>query len=247
MTREAWDWSSLRFLIAMSRPSRAILLITGVWLAALGVGLWLDAPVARLAYRAAIDRDHFGNHLMKMGGDWRFTLAVALALIAWHRNGLRITGLLALSAIVGGVLYTLMKWSAGRQRPVVAINPFAFSPFRNGFEGFLNEPNLSFPSGHTCLAFATAATLAICIPRWRYLFYGLAAVVGVERVAENAHYLTDVIAGAGLGVLSSHLTYWWMHRLVGARDAGVARLDSESGKPTDENAGTVVWARAAEE
>ena len=124
------DPGGARSVIPMSRPSRTLLLITGVWFAALAVGLWLDAPVARLAYRAAIDRDHIGNHLMKMGGDWRFTLAVALALIAWHCDGWRVTGLLALSATVGGVLYTLVKWSAGRQRPVVTINPFAFSPFR---------------------------------------------------------------------------------------------------------------------
>jgi membrane-associated phospholipid phosphatase len=236
----------------MSRPSRALLLITGVWLVALAVGLWLDAPVARFAYRAAIDRDHIGNHLMKMGGDWRFTLAVGLALIAWHRDGWRITCMLAVSATVGGILYTLVKWSAGRQRPVVLIDPFAFSPFRNGFEGFLNEPNLSFPSGHTCLAFATAATLAICIPRWRYLFYGLAAVVGVERVAENAHYLTDVIAGSGLGVLSAYLTYWGTDRMAGAKraraaDANASRHGLDTGKPANENTGTVVWAATAEE
>ena len=36
-----------------------------------------------------------------------------------------------------------------------------FSPFRNGWVGLFDEPNLSFPSGHTCLAFATAACLGI--------------------------------------------------------------------------------------
>ena len=207
----------------MSRPSRSILIAAGVWLVAMAVGLWLDAPVARVAYRAAIDRDHLGNHLLKMGGDWRFTLAVALALLVWHRDSWRPAGLLALSAAVGGILYTLVKWSAGRQRPVVLIDPFAFSPFRNGFEGFFNEPNLSFPSGHTCLAFATAATLSICIPRWRWAFYALAAVVGIERIAENAHYLTDVIAGAGLGVMSAYLTYWAMDRVLRTKPSDLPR------------------------
>jgi membrane-associated phospholipid phosphatase len=178
----------------------------------------LDAPVAHIADRAAIDRDHVGNHLMKMGGDWRFTLAVALALIAWHRDSWRAAGLLALSAASGGVLYTLLKWTAGRQRPVVRIDPFRFSPFINGLKGFLDEPNLSFPSGHACLAFATAATLGIVIPRWRYVFYALAVVVGAERIAENAHYLSDVIAGAGLGTLAAHLTYWTLHRATEERD-----------------------------
>jgi undecaprenyl-diphosphatase len=203
-------------------PARTLLIVLGVWLAAMGVGLWLDAPVARWAHRAAIDRDHPGNHLMKMAGDWRFTLAVALALIVWHRDAWRPAALLALSAALGGVLYTLVKWGAGRRRPLVVIDPLRFSPFVSGWRGFMDEPNLSFPSGHTTLAFATAATLGICVPRWRYLFYGLACITAAERVAENAHYVTDAVAGAGLGTLSAYLVYWAAARLdsrSGARDA----------------------------
>lgn len=208
----------------MPASYRTLLLITGIWVAGMSVGLWLDGPIARMAHRAAIDRDHFGNHVLKMAGDWRFTLAVALALLVWHRESWRPAGLLALSATVGGALYTIVKWSAGRQRPVVLIDPFAFNPFVNGWKGFLDEPNMSFPSGHTCLAFATAATLGLCIPRWRYAFYGLASIVAVERVAENAHYVSDVIAGAGLGTLSAYLTYACMRWLVGPATNGAAQL-----------------------
>ena len=195
-------------------PSRPILILLAVWLAAMVVGLWLDAPVARLAHRAAIDRDHVGNHVLKMAGDWRFTLAVALALIAWHQDSWRPAGLLALSGLLGGLLYTFVKWTAGRQRPLVLIDPLRFNPFVNGLKGFFDEPNMAFPSGHTTLAFATAATLGITVPKWRVVFYALASVVAAERVAENAHYVTDVIAGAGLGTLSAYLTYWVMSRIV---------------------------------
>jgi membrane-associated phospholipid phosphatase len=205
----------------MSPYFRPILIILGVWLAAMAVGFWLDAPVARIAHRAAIDRDHFGNHIMKMAGDWRFTLAVALALMAWHIDSWRPAGLLALSGLLGGLLYTFVKWTAGRQRPVVLIDPYRFNPFVNGLRGFLDEPNMSFPSGHTTLAFATAGVLGITLPKWRYVFYALAAVVGAERVAENAHYVTDVIAGAGLGTLSAYLTYWVMSRIVPPGPSGL--------------------------
>jgi undecaprenyl-diphosphatase len=208
----------------MSQPNRTFLVVFGLWFAAMGIGLWLDAPVARWAHRAAIDRDHPGNHLMKMAGDWRFTLAVALALIAWHKDSWRPAGLLALSGLLGGLLYTLVKWAAGRRRPLVLIDPLAFSPFISGWRGFTDEPNLSFPSGHTTLAFATAATLGIWIPRWRYVFYALACVTAAERVAENAHYVTDVVAGAGLGTLSAYLTFWAVERL--ARRAAAAGQDS---------------------
>ena len=197
-----------------SRFALRAIIVLGIWLGALTLGLSLDGPVARWAYRAAIERDHPGNHVLKMAGDWRFTLAVALALITWHHQSWRAAGVLALSAATGGVLYSICKWLAGRQRPVVNIDPFVFSPFRNGLAGLFDEPNLSFPSGHTCLAFATAACLAIFIPRWRWAFSALAAVVGIERVAENAHYLTDVIAGAGVGTLSAYLAYWTTSRLA---------------------------------
>jgi membrane-associated phospholipid phosphatase len=114
--------------------------------------------------------------------------------------------------------------AAGRRRPLVLIDPLAFSPIISGWRGFTDEPNLSFPSGHTTLAFATAATLGIWIPRWRYVFYALACVTAAERVAENAHYVTDVIAGAGLGTLSAYLTFWAVERL--ARRAAAAGQDS---------------------
>ena len=200
----------------MPPPARNLVVITCLWLVAMALGLWVDAPVARWAHRLAIDRDHPGNHVMKMAGDWRFTLAVALALMAWHRDSWRPAGLLALSALFGGVLYTLFKWFAGRHRPVKLIDPLAFNPFINGWRGFFDEPNMSFPSGHTTLAFATAATLGICVPRWRYAFYAGAAVVGAERVAENAHYVTDVIACAGVGTAAAYVTYWVMSRIVPA-------------------------------
>ena len=203
----------------MAPPARRVVILLALWLAALAAAVfWLDGPVARWAYRAAIDKDHPGNHVLKMAGDWRFTLAVALALIAWHAHPWRAAGLLALSAVTGGILYSLCKWFVGRQRPVVLIDPLAFTPFRSGWSGLFDEPNLSFPSGHTCLAFATAACLGICIPRWRYAFFGLAAVVGAERVAENAHYLTDVIAGAGVGILSAFAAFWVSSRVFGPRE-----------------------------
>ena len=80
----------------MTSHWRRIVISLGVWLAALAVGLWLDGPVARWVYRAAIDRDHPANHLFKMAGDWRFTLCVALALLVWHRDSWQPAGLLAL-------------------------------------------------------------------------------------------------------------------------------------------------------
>ena len=64
----------------------------------------------------------------------------------------------------------------------------------------------SFPSGHTCAAFAAAWTLTRFWPRARLLFFGVAATLGYSRVFVGAHYPGDVVSGAALGMTLSELT-----------------------------------------
>jgi hypothetical protein len=70
----------------------------------------------------------------------------------------------------------------------------------------------SFPSGHTAQAFAAAAILSEEYGyryKWvPYLSYGLASTVGVLRMANNKHYLSDVLVAAGIGILSTKVAYW---------------------------------------
>jgi membrane-associated phospholipid phosphatase len=57
----------------------------------------------------------------------------------------------------------------------------------------------SFPSGHTATAVGLAIALAWLYPRGRWLFFALAACVGLHRVASSAHYISDVLFGAAIG------------------------------------------------
>ena len=64
----------------------------------------------------------------------------------------------------------------------------------------------SFPSGHTAVAFAAASVIDKRyggIAGWGA--YTAAALAGEARIADNHHYLSDVVAGAVLGTVIGHL------------------------------------------
>lgn len=69
----------------------------------------------------------------------------------------------------------------------------------------------SFPSGHTTLAFSNAALLHYEYidyhPVFAYSGYVFATATGALRVLNDRHYLGDVLAGAGIGLLITHLVY----------------------------------------
>lgn len=69
----------------------------------------------------------------------------------------------------------------------------------------------SFPSGHTGNAFAAAEFLTQeygdVSPWYGIAGYSVAATTGILRVYNNAHWFSDVVAGAGVGILSTKLAY----------------------------------------
>lgn len=70
----------------------------------------------------------------------------------------------------------------------------------------------SFPSGHTATAFMGAELLRMeyrhVSPWIGYAGYAVAAGVGFFRAYNNRHWLNDIIAGAGVGIMSVRLAYW---------------------------------------
>ena len=70
----------------------------------------------------------------------------------------------------------------------------------------------SWPSGHTATAFVGATLLhkeygLTRSPWWSVAGYGVATATGVMRVLNNRHWISDVLSGAGLGILSGELGY----------------------------------------
>jgi membrane-associated phospholipid phosphatase len=143
------------------------------------------------------------------GNYYQGTLPIAAVawFIAGRRRGGYAAALILLNGIPVGLFYTLGKWAVGRPRPYTSaqgLQPFEFHPFNHGIRGLWTAAhNQSFPSGHACLAFATAASLSFLWPRGGWLFFLLASLVGIERVLENAHYASDVVAGAMFGIIAA--------------------------------------------
>ena len=88
----------------------------------------------------------------------------------------------------------------------------------------------AFPSGHTAQAFL-AASIVHTEFRDKSQWYGVGAYavatsVGALRMINDKHWQSDVVAGAGFGILSAHLAYLshrnrWGRKAIG-RDVGIA-------------------------
>ena len=118
-------------------------------------------------------------------------------------GGARVTGHPELASSVArmgvsigsaAALTLVLKEAVGRSRPIESPGDAdEFHPFSG---------HASFPSGHTTIAFATAAALdQETSSRWvPWLAYPIAAVVGWSRVHDQEHWTSDVLAGAAIGV-----------------------------------------------
>jgi membrane-associated phospholipid phosphatase len=65
----------------------------------------------------------------------------------------------------------------------------------------------SFPSGHSTTMFAMFVFMSAMFPRYKYLWFFLAALVAISRILAEDHFFSDIIAGAILGTVSSVYVY----------------------------------------
>jgi len=112
------------------------------------------------------------------------------------------------SVVLGGLLSEGLKGEIGRARPKFSPNDSRL--FRTG-KGFSSDDFASLPSTETTVAFAAAAALSRGINRdWpghsrivTPAVYTGATLVGYSRLYKNAHWASDIVAGAGLGIISA--------------------------------------------
>ncbi len=101
------------------------------------------------------------------------------------------------ACVVTGVL----KYILGRARPVLfeGLNIVGFFPFTN------NWVYNSMPSGHATASFAGLVMIGMLAPRVKWATWTLAGLIGVSRVCVGAHWPSDVILGAFIGMVAADL------------------------------------------
>lgn len=167
-------------------PSREAGVVLGV-----GGGLSLavrheDADVTRRAAASQALDTAFEPGAVLGGGFVQFGAAFATFALGRAQHSPRVSLLgadLVRAQIVDAALTQTLKFAVDRQRP--------------------DGGRYSFPSGHSSGSFATATVLQrhfgwkVGIPA-----YGLAAYIAGSRLQENKHYLSDVVFGAAVGIVS---------------------------------------------
>ena len=140
---------------------------------------WLDPWVA------------FYTHLGDAGALW-----IVLGLLLLCRRSTRKAGAAALLALALGFLCTNLglKPLVSRPRPWLALAELVPLVAEH-------DPN-SFPSGHTCAAFAAGVAWLMTLPRkWGRIAVTAAVCMGLSRLYVGVHYPCDVLAGALVGTL----------------------------------------------
>ena len=136
----------------------------------------------------------------KLGDAGILWITLSLLMLVWKPT--RRAGTLALCAMILGLLVTniTIKPLVERARPWLdwPIVPLVTE----------KDPN-SFPSGHTCAAFAAGMSWVRTLPwRWgRITAVVLAVCMGLSRLYVGVHYPTDVMVGAVIGALCAWVVW----------------------------------------
>jgi undecaprenyl-diphosphatase len=170
---------------------------------AITTAFYLDAPV-----RAWVVEHHnraaqqFMRNVSRFG-DWPEHVVAGLAGLAiayWRRNKrwARVCLTMILACALAGIVARGTKFASGRARPSVKQEL--------GWNGpRASEKYHSFPSGHTAATTAFFGVLLLARRRVGLLLLPVPLLIGTSRLYVGAHYLSDVVCAAVMGILCAWL------------------------------------------
>jgi membrane-associated phospholipid phosphatase len=140
---------------------------------------------------------------VKHATDWpaHFIVGLSFAAIAWWRGSEKWTRIFLAMVIAGALAGTTayaLKFATGRVRPSVKVEKIWSGPsVRQNFQ--------SFPSGHTAVTTGFFGVLFLASWRIGLRCLPIPLFVAFTRIFLGAHYFSDVVAAALLGILAAYL------------------------------------------
>jgi membrane-associated phospholipid phosphatase len=187
--------------------------------AIIAVAFYFDAAVANFM---AIHQDRSVRTFMEnvsRFGDWPEHVLVGLGVMAlaqWRRDKqwtrIILAALIALS--IAGLTGRVIKISTGRARPSVKSEQMWNGPRVTGSKYH------SFPSGHVDASMGFFGVLLLARRRIGLACLPIPILIGFSRLYLGAHYLSDVVCAAVLGILWAILaTHFFLRKTVEIRPA----------------------------
>lgn len=192
-----------------SSASRVLVRDVVIAIALIALSLLADGWIAEHVRFGRVYETDWGRMLRNFGYlPFWLLAAIALALHdrerrEWWRRG----ALLLAAPAVAGIAGELLKITVRRMRPPNVGSAYSFRAF--GDHPFSSR-GFGFPSSHVVVAFGAAAILSRIFPRARVVWYAAALGCAVSRLLAHAHYLSDVVAAAFIGIGAAALLwrYW---------------------------------------
>jgi undecaprenyl-diphosphatase len=139
----------------------------------------------------------FAMLLAHSGDSWFWIMGILVVWFSTSPYWKSRAQIMGISVLVTAVLVLVIKFTVKRRRPE--------GDWGNIYRS--TDPH-SFPSGHSARSFMLAVLAAGLGPAWfAILLLVWAPLVGLARVAMGVHYVSDVIAGALIGIFMGWLNY----------------------------------------
>lgn len=169
--------------------------------------IWVDRYVAYVVlplldgplYKIGLVYQYVGEPAL-----WIALSFLGLCIIAWRRASgkgsaqLDKLALVCASTFLAGIIAEILKVVLARYRPIELLlhNQYGFHFFSMKY--FFN----STPSGHATIIFAIATSLSLLFRRYAVLFFLFAFLAACSRVIMDQHFVSDVVLGAYIGIIS---------------------------------------------
>jgi lipid A 4'-phosphatase len=185
--------------------------------------IWIDRPIADFFHEYGDALQPFFDTVQRfgLGYPWLILSVLTFVFLRWggelewlrpRATAMRavayIPGFIFVAVFSAGLTADVLKILVGRTRPklLFADGTYDFTWFG------LRADHWSFPSGHAATAAALMTALWCLWPWPLWLYVAGAALVAASRVITGQHFLSDVVAGAAIGVIVTRAIAAWMLR-----------------------------------